>query len=136
MDENLTIARQRGIRWLPLVLGLLLPVAAFAHARLERSTPANKAQLSAAPERIELWFNELLDDSFNSIEVFDAKAPPAPKRANLAKGKPEVDKNDRTHLSISVETLAPGDYVVEWRVLSRDGHSAPGKFTFSIVAPK
>jgi methionine-rich copper-binding protein CopC len=43
-----------------------------------------------------------------------------------------VDPKDRTHLMVKVGALKPGDYVVDWRVLSRDGHSAPGRITFTV----
>ena len=116
---------------------LLLPApAALAHARVIRSIPAKGAELSQPPEQIELWFNELLDAGFNSLEVFISSEIGQPKHTNLAKGKPVVAARDRTHLSLKLEPLAPGEYAVEWRVLSRDGHSAPGRFTFRILPAK
>ena len=108
---------------------------AQAHARLERSSPANKAALDKAPEKIELWFNELLDDGFNSIEVFPAAELKEKKRTDFTADKPVVDAKDHTRLSVALKPLPPGDYVVEWRVLSRDGHSAPGRFRFSVKPP-
>ncbi len=114
---------------------LLLAVApaAFAHARLVRSVPGKGEALPRPPAQIDLWFNELLDDGFNAIEIFPASEIAAPKRASLTKEKPVVDPRDRTHLTMKLPPLAPGEYVVEWRVLSRDGHSAPGRFTFRIA---
>lgn len=112
----------------------LLAPAAFAHARVIRSNPAKGAELAQPPEQIELWFNELLDAGFNSIEVFVSAEIGLPKHTNLAKGKPQLDGRDRTHLTLKLEPLAPGEYAVEWRVLSRDGHSAPGRLTFRILA--
>ena len=114
------------------VLLIAAAPAALAHARLVRSSPGKGDTLPNAPERIELWFSELLDDGFNSIEIFPASEIAAPKRANLAKEKPALDPRDRTHLILKTAPLAPGEYMVEWRVLSRDGHSAPGRFTFRI----
>lgn len=120
---------------LALLIGLLLaPTLASAHARVVRSTPKNKAVVQAPPPRVELWFNELLDEGFNSIEVFPASDLTAAKRGSVTSGKAEVDAKDRTHLSIELQPLAPGDYVIEWRVLSRDGHSAPGRLTFKVQA--
>ncbi len=117
-----------------VALFLAATPAAFAHARLLRSSPPAGAELARPPERIELWFNELLDDGFNSITVFPAAELASQKRTNLANGKPVVDPRDRTHLTLTIESLAPGNYVIEWRVLSRDGHSAPGRSTFRILA--
>jgi methionine-rich copper-binding protein CopC len=125
-------------KWLAaVVLGVIVlgPATALAHARLVRARPANKAELTASPERIELWFNELLDEGFNTVEVFKTREGKADKQT-LTKGNAEVDPKDRTHLSIGVQKLEPGEYIVQWRVLSRDGHSAPGRFTFTIASPK
>ena len=52
------------------------------------------------------------------------------QRSNLARGAPTVDLDDRTRMVVPVQRLDPGHYAVEWRVLSRDGHSATGRFTF------
>ena len=108
------------------------PPSALAHARLVKANPADKSELSTAPDRIELWFSELLDDGFNSVSVFAAKDLSARQRFNLTKGEPAVDEKDRTRLVVTLEKLPPGEYVVEWRVLSRDGHSAPGRFRFRV----
>ena len=115
---------------------LFLAPAAFAHARIIRSNPVKGAELAKPPEQIELWFNELLDAGFNSIEVFASAEIGLPKHPNLAKAKPQLDARDRTHLTVKLEPLAPGEYAVEWRVLSRDGHSAPGRFTFRILSAR
>lgn len=115
-------------------LFLTIVPAAQAHARLVRSAPAKSEVLAGPPAQLELWFNELLDEGFNSIEVFAAAEGAAKKRTNLAREKPVVDRRDRTRLTLKMPPLPPGEYVVEWRVLSRDGHSAPGRFTFRINA--
>ncbi|HEY3899555.1 MAG TPA: copper resistance CopC family protein [Chthoniobacter sp.] len=115
------------------VLFLAGAPAAWAHARLLRAAPASGAEVSPAPKQIELWFNELLEDGFNTVTVFpSAELEKSDKHSNLTKGKPVVDSRDRTHLVIPVGPLAPGEYTIEWRVLSRDGHSAPGRSTFRV----
>jgi methionine-rich copper-binding protein CopC len=108
---------------------------AEAHARMVKSSPAKDAKLDAAPGRIDLWFNELLEDGFNTLEVYPASELGAAKHGNFADGKVTVDEKDRTHLSVKLKTLAPGEYVADWRVLSRDGHSAPGRITFTVKGP-
>jgi methionine-rich copper-binding protein CopC len=107
---------------------------ANAHAKAVRSTPENGARLSEAPKTVELWFNELLDDEFNTVDVFPAKEVTRKERQNLVKGKAKVDAKDRTHLTVDLPTLAPDSYIVEYRVLSRDGHTAPGRFNFAVLA--
>jgi methionine-rich copper-binding protein CopC len=107
---------------------------ANAHAKLVRSEPENAARLSEAPKTVELWFNELLDDEFNTVEIFPAKEVTRKDRQNLIKAKAKVDAKDRTHLSVDLPALAPNSYIVEYRVLSRDGHTAPGRLNFTVLA--
>ena len=71
---------------------------AEAHARLVRSNPADKAQLEKAPTQIELRFNELLDDNFNSVKVFPAAELRLKQRTEFASGKPKVDAAGARHL--------------------------------------
>ena len=127
------VARVVGATAVVVLVGVSV---AFAHARMVRSIPAKQAQLTVPPARVELWFNELLDDNFNVVEVFPAAQVMQKARTELARGEPVVDPQDRTHITIEVEPLPPGEYAVEYRVLSRDGHTAPGRFTFRVVAAR
>lgn len=138
--------RRRGARFEGAIVALFATVVALAalglhttdahaHARLERSVPAAGAVLEAPPTTVELWFNELLDDEFNEILVFRAAPDGSPAdTSNLATAKPTVDEADRTHLSAPVAALASGPYVIQWKVLSRDGHSARGRVLFRVGA--
>jgi methionine-rich copper-binding protein CopC len=117
---------------LAVILCLLGTNSALAHAQLIKSNPPDKAALHQAPVQVDLWFNELLDDGFNTIEIFPAAELSDKKHSNLAKGQPKVDPKDRTHLTVAVSALKPGKYVIQYRVLSRDGHSAPGRLTFQV----
>ena len=127
-------SHRRSLAW-GLALLVLTPLLADAHARLVRSSPASRAHIAEPPERIELWFSELLENGFNSVEIVRTTELATQHRTNLAQGAPTVDRDDRTHLLMPVPRLAPGSYAVEWRVLSRDGHSAVGRFTFQIGTP-
>lgn len=126
--------RSAAVAWLAAALVLAARAPAHAHARLERAAPANGATV-AAPAAIELWFNELLDDEFNDVAVYRAKPDGSPADdANLATAKPRLDPADRTHLTTPVGAMAPGPYVVQYKVLSRDGHSARGRILFRVGA--
>lgn len=105
----------------------------WAHARLVKSLPKSDGEVEVPLRKIDLWFNELLDDSFNTVEVYLVKDRSDKKRKNFVKGKPRVDEKDRTHLMVDLEEMPPGEYAVEFRVLSRDGHSAPGRWKFKVV---
>lgn len=114
----------------------ILPLRLLAHAQLLRSVPANHAALHDPPAKIEVWFNELIEERFLSVNVFLAAQPQGTSKTNLVEGKPQLDASDRTHLTARLKPVAAGEYVVEWRVLSRDGHSAPGRFTFRVLPAK
>ncbi len=111
------------------------PMEALAHARMIRSSPTADG-VSESPAVIELWFNELLDNGFNSIIVYPAADASAQTHTSLTQGDAKVDPKDKTHLTVAVKPLPPGEYMVEWRVLSVDGHSAPGRFKFRVIAAK
>jgi methionine-rich copper-binding protein CopC len=115
---------------------LAAPKEALAHARLLKSSPKD-GETVKAPGHIDMWFSELLDGGgFNSIVVFSAAELKSKTHTNLGEGEAKVDAGDRTHLTVNLKTLAPGEYIVDWRVLSLDGHSAPGRFKFKIGEPK
>jgi len=119
-----------------LLLSLFGTSSALAHAQLIKSNPPDKAELKEAPTRVELWFNELLDDGFNSIEVIAATDLSAKSHTNFVKSKPKVDPANRTRITVELSSLKPGKYVVQYRVLSRDGHTAPGRMTFRVLERK
>ena len=117
-----------------LVLSGILSPSAWAHARLLRSEPVKDAEVSTSPEHVNLWFSELLEDGFNVVTVFPSKELTEKKRSDLVAEKPRVNPKDRTQLTVKLARLDPGEYIIEWRVLSRDGHSAPGRITFRVKA--
>lgn len=125
----------RAIYLIVNVLWMCLPQDVLAHARMMHSSPSAGA-VTPPPAKIELWFNELLDGRFNSISVFPAAQVNTPTRLNFTSGEAQVDPKDRTHLFVTLKPLQPGNYYVEWRVLSLDGHSAPGRFEFTVAKPK
>ena len=49
-----------------LLASALAGPAADAHAVLVRSSPAHRAVLTQAPERVDLWFNERLEPAYST----------------------------------------------------------------------
>jgi methionine-rich copper-binding protein CopC len=111
---------------LVFLAGSLVPPKALAHAKLIRSRPDGSETLAEPPESVELWFNERLEDEFNSIEVADSAG------RRVEDGHARVHRRDRTHLGVRLRRLTRGQYVVHWRILSVDGHTARGRFIFSV----
>jgi hypothetical protein len=112
----------------PLLLAVMSLQAgiAWAHAFLEHAVPPVGATVPSAPDRVSLRFTQRLEPAFSRVQVLDA----AGKR---------VDRDDSTVLgydaallTTSVGPLAPGRYVVKWRVLSVDTHVTEGDYTFTV----
>lgn len=109
-----------------LVALLLLPVSAWTHAVLVKSSPARRAIVSKAPARVELWFSERLEVQFSQLSVWDA----AGRRVDAQ--DIQVDPGDRKRLSVGLRDLAPGAYTVKFRVLSVDGHIIDSESPFTV----
>jgi methionine-rich copper-binding protein CopC len=87
------------------MLVLAAPGEAQAHARLIKSSPASGADLAQPPDKIELWFNELLDGNFDFIAVFPAADVGSKTRVSLVSEDAKVDDKDRTHLTVVIKAL-------------------------------
>ncbi len=95
---------------------------ALAHAHLARSAPAEGAHLTSAPHLLELHFSEAAQLTALWIQRTGAervKLGPLPDKASA-------------EVAIPLPPLAPGEYLVSWRVVGSDGHVAPGQLHFSI----
>lgn len=123
----------RGARML-LVAGLAAlwlgaaAATASAHANLDRSDPADGAQLDASPPRIALTFTETPDPDLSSIDLLDGSGNA------VALGEVRRDAADPDTLVAPIDgTLADGTYTVAWRVVSQeDGHATAGAFAFGV----
>ena len=113
---------------MPLVLVALglVPGAAWGHAALVRSTPAQRAMLTRSPDRVRLWFNEPLEAKFATISVWDAQSKQVDQQDGL------VGPEDPKALSVGIPTLGAGAYTVKYRVLSVDGHVVEGSLRFTV----
>ena len=106
--------------------GFLSPPEVLAHAKLIRSQPGPFEVFDSAPAEVQLWFNERLEDEFNSIEVIDSTG------RHVERGIAHVNRKDRTNLLLPLGQLSSGSYVIRWRILSLDGHPARGRFIFTV----
>ncbi|MGQ0569087.1 MAG: copper resistance CopC/CopD family protein, partial [Armatimonadota bacterium] len=97
--------------------------AAAAHAVLEASVPAHGAVSSAAPERLELSFNEEVDPVLSTVVlVQDAKRIPLKPLSGVGRKLP-----------YRLPSLQSGLYTVDWRVISTvDAHLTRGAFSFGV----
>lgn len=121
------------LRRLPALLALaLLPVLlvigtaapALAHDHLVSSDPEDGAQLEASPEAITLTFSADVMDVSPVVRIVDAQ------EQTVLEETPTIEGTAAT-LTLE-EPLPAGDYTVQWRVVSSDGHPIEGTFAISV----
>ncbi|GAA1549522.1 CopD family protein [Nocardioides humi] len=110
-----------------VVLVLVLwPQAAAAHARTVGTTPADGQVLAEAPASLTVTFDEPV-----------SLAPEGNRLLTAAGEEVPADFSVRDHV-LTIEPRQPlgrGTQVVTWRVVSTDSHPVAGSFTFSVGAP-
>src|SRR4051812_35697 len=110
-----------------LLLVVVSPGRAGAHANYEKSDPPANAFLEKAPGQIKVWFTEPPEPRFSELQVVDAN-----QRRVDKKDLGRVPDDPRA-LTIGLDDLAPGTYMVLWKTLSAvDGHVARGGFPFTV----
>jgi methionine-rich copper-binding protein CopC len=107
-----------------LFVSTVLTDPVWAHAILVRSTPAQDAAVTQAPEKVELWFNEGVGNEYAALAVIDSSG------ARVDGKDAQRGTLDPSYLSVSLPKVAAGTYTVRYRVLSADGHVVSGKYNF------
>jgi copper transport protein len=95
---------------------------AFAHARLVKADPADGSIVKVAPTKFVLTFGESAKLTKLTLQK---DAEPATKIGPLP-------TEASAEISIPAPKLAPGKYVLSWRVVGGDGHILPGKLSFTV----
>lgn len=108
-----------------LLLALALPDAAFAHAALVKTDPADGAVLPGSPQHFSLTFSEPVSPLALTLVRPDG-TPQALTSYRLDDQTLEIDNPGR---------LASGTHLLSWRVVSADGHPVGGSLLFSIGGP-
>ena len=104
----------------------LLPVVAFAHARLVISNPAPGAVLGTLPATVDLVFSEPVTPAGRGINVYGPDGRLAQSGSARARGY---------ELSVRLTGALEGTYDVVWTVIASDTHPSRGEFTFSVGHP-
>ncbi len=106
------------------------PGQALAHALMLESDPAQGATLTEPPAHVFLRFNSKLEKRLSHVTLSTEKGKPVALPISV-NGQ---DKPDRIELPVA--PLAPGAYVVRYKVLAVDGHITEGVLRFSVLGPK
>jgi methionine-rich copper-binding protein CopC len=128
-------AAPRSLPRAPLLVALVVaslfraaPPAA-AHAIVLESSPTHEAALAEPPARIVLRFNSRIEAALSRVTIESGTGRPVALPAAR-------DAGEANRLVVPLRPLAPGTYVVRYRVLAADGHVTEGALRFTVkVAP-
>ena len=122
------MSRKRTIKAIVSLAFAFAATAAFAHAQLQKATPAVGGAVKASPTEIRLKFSEGIEPRFSSIALATEAGAAEPL------GKASVDPaDDSTFVAPIPQPLKPGVYKVTWRAVSVDTHKTQGSFTFTVA---
>lgn len=110
-----------------VVLSLLVPASADAHAQLRRATPLVGSTVQTPPREIVLEFSEAIEPRFSTIVVRDAQGQ------RVDKNDPHTAPDNPKQLIVNLTGIKQGDYEVQWRAISVDTHETQGSFSFSVA---
>ena len=112
------------IRTVLTVAALSVSFSATAHTHLQKSMPADKSVVSTAPANVVLTFSAAANVTALTLQKGAEKAKPlGPLPAKAAR-----------EVTVALPALAPGEYVVNWRVAGEDSHVMSGKLVFTVAA--
>ncbi len=101
------------------------PLSSAKHATLVSSEPAANSRLQSSPARVRLVYSEPVEGKLAKVTLLPAAGGPIVLRAG-------ADPRDVHAVIAPVDSLGPGSYKVEWRVVSADGHPVDGTFNFAV----
>jgi len=107
-----------------VLAAMAIGVAVEAHAKLLKTSPADKATVTKAPTTLQLWFNEAIDARLSKVEL----TGPAGK---VALGVVHAMEPKQLMGPITGK-MADGAYTVDWQTAGDDGHVQKGSFTFTL----
>jgi methionine-rich copper-binding protein CopC len=105
--------------------------AAARHAKVVRTSPAANAVLAASPDHVTLEMSEAVELKGSKLTV--AVLGGMPVALGALRHEPGTTKTVRADVSAP---LAPGAYIVAWRLMSKDGHVVSGGMQFKVGAAK
>jgi methionine-rich copper-binding protein CopC len=111
---------------LSISLAFVLNAAqAFAHAQLEKATPAVGGTVASVSE-IRLEFSEGVEPKFSKVSVTGPSGA-----VPLGAGKTEPS-NQAVLIVPIAKPLSAGAYTVHWQAVSVDTHHTQGTFEFTV----
>jgi copper transport protein len=121
-----TASRRGLVAAAAVVLALLVPAAASAHAYLIKTVPASSVILNGPPRSVQLTYDEAVEPRFAIVSVTDVDAH------QETTGPVTRSPSNPDTLVVPVKRVGEGWYLVYWRAISVDGHPVQGAFTFAV----
>lgn len=122
--EQLIWEKDMKIHQILATAAMLVSLSANAHTHLQKSMPADKSVVTAAPSVVVLTFSEAANVTALTLQKGTDKAQPlGPLPEKAAK-----------EVTVALPALIPGEYVVNWRVAGKDSHVMSGRFAFTLAA--
>ena len=109
-----------------LVLTVLLPQVAQAHASPEAEDPKVGSTVTSPPQQVSIRFDVPIESMFSKLDVSDSSGQ------NAEEGTPQLNADTRT-LTVHLKPLTSGEYTVKWSVVAKDGHRTEGAYTFTVA---
>ncbi|MEA2684368.1 MAG: copper transport protein [Chloroflexota bacterium] len=109
---------------LAVIASVLAASPALAHASVTNGSPAAHSQLSGSPPYVDLRFSSRVVGAA-LVQVHDASG-------QAVRSGPTELLDGGLRMRARIPALRAGDYVVDWRALSQDGHLSLGRYGFSV----
>jgi len=117
---------RRGVFAAVILVALVVPAAASAHATLKEVHPGEQDRVDAPPSEVTLRFDQSVEAPPNAIVVL------APDGRTLS--GPVSQSRRGTVVRVPVHGAVGGQaYTVRWRVVSADGHPVSGAVPFRLT---
>ncbi len=100
-----------------------LATSAFAHSRVDNTTPENGTTIATVPSDISFQFAKKI--RLTQVNMLHEDHPSV-----------RLDLGEQTsfgrEFSLPLEGMGEGTYRIEWRGLGADGHAMQGDFSFTV----
>ncbi|WP_430788947.1 copper resistance CopC/CopD family protein [Virgibacillus flavescens] len=111
-----------------LVLTFTQPLPVEAHTSLTEATPASGSKLEKSPQEVRLTFSSKIAPNLSTASI------------NIQNGEPVKDtteaiSEDQKSILLKLPDLESGNYTVDYKVVSVDGHPVEGTYNFTLNLP-
>lgn len=125
MKGSVLFSRNAAVAVVSASLAAPIAAPARAHSFLVEATPSSKDHVATSPKTVKLRFGGGVEPKYSKLTIENAEGKV------LGEGSIGVPDKPR-ELSMEAPELAPGKYVVRYRVLSTDGHIVEGNYEFTV----